>query len=97
VEEEILDFIKRRFSSDCNWMSGNCFYFAQILASRFNGDIVYEPIEGHFLFWGSDDKFYDWTGIRNYTREERRKMFLWRFASDKDPLLYNRIYRDCIK
>lgn len=97
VEKEILEFIKRRFPIDCNWMNGNCFYFAQILASRFHGDVVYEPIEGHFLFWASDDNFYDWSGRRDYSVEERNKMFTWRNASRIDELLYKRINRDCVK
>lgn len=97
MEKEISEFIKRRFSEDCHWLDGNCFYFAQILAARFAGDVVYEPIEGHFLFWASDDSFYDWSGRRDYTQEQRKKMFLWHDGSLKDSLLHNRIYRDCIK
>ena len=34
-EEQILAFIKRRFSQDCNWIDGNCYYFATILKTRF--------------------------------------------------------------
>ena len=40
MEKQIVDFIQRRFPMDCAWMNGNCFYFAQILASRFVGEIV---------------------------------------------------------
>lgn len=97
MEKEILEFINRRFPEDCHWLDGNCFYFAQILAARFAGDVVYEPIDGHFLFWAADDNFYDWTGKRNYTEEQRRKMFTWRNASRVDELLYKRINNDCVK
>lgn len=97
MEERILEFIKRRFPEESNWMNGNCFYFAQILASRFAGDVVYDPIEGHFLFWASDDNFYDWSGRHVYDDLQRRKMFLWRDSVMKDGLLHNRIYRDCVK
>lgn len=97
MEKEILEFINRRFPEDCHWLDGNCFYFAQILAARFAGDVVYEPIDGHFLFWAADDNFYDWSGRREYTKEQRAKMFLWRYSSIKDSLLHGRIYRDCVK
>ena len=97
MEKQIVNFIQRRFPVDCNWMNGNCFYFAQILASRFIGEIVYDPIEGHFLFWASDDNLYDWTGQREYTVEQRKKMFIWQDGVLKDSLLYSRILRDCVK
>ena len=97
MEKLIVDFIQRRFPMDCAWMNGNCFYFAQILASRFVGEIVYDPIEGHFLFWASDNNLYDWTGRREYTVEQRKKMFVWQDGVLKDSLLYSRIWRDCVK
>lgn len=97
MEKEILEFINRRFPIDCNWTNGNCFYFAQILANRFHGDVVYDPIDGHFLFWASDGNFYDWTGIRIYDESQKRNMFLWCDSAMKDGLLHNRIYRDCVK
>ena len=78
-------------------MNGNCFFFAQILASRFMGDVVYDPIDGHFLFYGCDDKFYDWTGRREYDEERKRKMVLWYSYSIKDHLHYQHIWRDCVK
>lgn len=97
MEKQIVDFIQRRFPMDCGWMNGNCFYFAQILASRFVGEIVYDPIEGQFLFWASDNNLYDWTGRREYTVEQRKKMFVWQDGVLKDSLLYSRIWRDCVK
>jgi hypothetical protein len=97
MEEQILEFIKRRFPSDSHWMDGNCFYFAQILKARFHGDVVYDPIDGHFLFLASDNQLYDWTGRRVYTNEERKKMSLWRDYPLKDSLHHDHIYRDCVK
>lgn len=42
---EVLEFIHRRFPVDCDWLSGNCFYFAIILKSNFkSGDIYYDVI-----------------------------------------------------
>ena len=50
-QDKILDFIHRRFEQDCEWTSGNCYYFALILKGRFRkGKIVYDVIDGHFLY-----------------------------------------------
>jgi hypothetical protein len=97
MEEQILDFIKRRFPQDCHWLNGNCYFFAEILKARFSGDVVYDPIDGHFLLWAPDNGFYDWTGRREYDAERRRKMVMWIGYDRKDPTHYNRIVRDCIK
>ena len=35
----VLEFIHRRFPQDSNWLTGNCYHFALILSSVFNGDI----------------------------------------------------------
>lgn len=59
---EVIKFINKRFSSDCNWTNGNCFYFSIILKSRFpQGTIFYDVIDGHFSF-KYKNAFYDWTG-----------------------------------
>ena len=97
MENIITDFIKRRFPDESNWMNGNCYFFAHILASRFVGEIVYDPIEGHFLFLAYDNNLYDWTGCRNYSKEERKRMFLWKDYCEKDSVHYSRIWRDCVK
>lgn len=97
MENQILEFIKRRFSNDCNWINGNCYFFAQILASRFQGDIIYDPIDGHFLFFAYDEELYDWTGRREYSNERKRKMIFWKDYNQKDTLNYSHIWRDCIR
>ena len=60
---EVLDFIQKRFKTDNNWLSGNCYYFAVILKARFpEGKILYDAINGHFVT--EIDKIkYDWQGI----------------------------------
>lgn len=97
MEEKILEFIHRRFSKDCDWMNGNCYFFAQILASRFMGEIVYDPIEGHFLFYAYDENFYDWSGRRDYTDEYKANFVLWESYSLQDSFHRSRIWRDCVK
>ena len=59
---EIEEFIKRRFSNDCNWLYGNCYYFALILCYRFPYlEKIYYPIEGHWVV--SDGEYaYDFNG-----------------------------------
>ena len=58
-----IDFINRRFKEDCNWINGNCYYFALILRDRFPGGIIYyDVINGHFIYQYNGN-YYDWTGI----------------------------------
>ena len=35
MKKDILEFINRRFDIDCRWTTGNCYWFAVILTSRF--------------------------------------------------------------
>lgn len=87
----VLEFINKRFPTDCNWTTGNCYYFALILADRFNGDIYYDVINGHFIT-KIQNYFYDWNGIvdtNNYLVE-------WNKMDQYDSLVKQRIVRDCI-
>lgn len=91
-EEDILDFIQRRFPKDHNWCTENCYYFALILNDRFpGGKIYYDVINGHFSYkYGG--KFYDHTG------EIKPDGYLvdWMRFSDYDDLQYKIVIRDCI-
>ena len=91
MDDEILDFIRRRFSDDCRWLCGNCLWFAHILASRFDGGrIVLDPVVGHFMF-ERDGRFYDWTGE---TLPEHETIALDEIRKT-DELWYDRLIRDC--
>lgn len=58
----VEDFIKKRFSADNRWLSGNCLWFSLILKKRFpGGRIYYLPVSGHFVY-KYRGKYYDWTG-----------------------------------
>jgi len=98
--DKVEEFIKRRFPTDCNWMTENCYYFAHILKMRFKGEIWYDLVDGHFLF-RHYDKFYDWTGWREdydmsmpETVDNLVKWFEYRFI---DPKHCDRIGRDVIE
>lgn len=94
MQDEVLEFINRRFKKDCNWLDGNCYYFALILKDRFpSGCIVYDVIWGHFFF-EYDGKCYDYSGelvlpIGAYS-------VYWDDMNNYDPLVKERIIRDCI-
>lgn len=69
--DRVLEFIKRRFSNteNANWLNGNCYYFAIILRERFDGEIYYDVINGHFLTL-IKDKLYDYSGVVYSLTEE---------------------------
>lgn len=92
LSEEILDFVVRRFPIDCHWRDGNCYWFAVILAERFDLDIYYDPIDGHFMA-GNDRFVWDYAGhpfINNgyYLLEDIKK---------NDESWYARLERDCMR
>jgi hypothetical protein len=99
IKYTILEFIKRRFKKDCNWTSGNCYYFAIILSERFkqhNSVIYYNTLEGHFITQ-IENYFYDWCGILNYTDEYISKYILkWSDLYNIDQTGGDRIIRDVI-
>ena len=98
--DKIEEFINRRFPSDCNWLDGNCYYFARILKMRFKGEIWYDLVEGHFLFCNFD-KFYDWGGWRedyDFSKPETvENLVKWSNYKKIDPVHYDRIVRDVIE
>ena len=90
---KVLEFIQRRFHSDCKWLDGNCFYFASILKARFpESTVLYDVVSGHFVVRIGGVE-YDWNGVvsgeHQYVEWERFKEY--------DPLQWERIVRDCIE
>lgn len=92
---EVLEFIQRRFPIDSNWLDGNCYFFAKILESAFFGYIVYDPIDGHFLFTQDGEIYYDWAGAHIYDKDCSSKFEKWKTYKYKDPSHYARIVHDC--
>ena len=95
MKEEIKDFINRRFSEDCHWLDGNCYYFAMILKTRFpHLEIVYLPVRGHFM--ASDGEYcYDYLGA--WHEDDLNEVIIpLTTIFNQDPLVYNRLVRDCM-
>lgn len=92
----IVEFIHRRFKTDCNWTEGNCYYFAVILKERFPElEIIYCPIPGHFMVLDLVTRLaYDWSGVHEVANQP---YYLWDSLRDDEPELYRRIVSDCIK
>lgn len=99
IAQEVLEFIKRRFKIDCNWKTGNCYYFAIILAERFkNYDPVlyYDTVDGHFIT-KINGIFYDWSGALAFSDEYVSKYIMkWSDLCEEDPIWSGRIVRDVI-
>lgn len=92
AESKILDFIKRRFPNDNNFLCQNCYWFSAILHHRFpRSEIWYDSIEGHFLC-KIGNKYYDWTGE---VKPKNELIQLWKIQA-KDPVWFDRLKRDCI-
>ena len=92
MQNEVLDFIQRRFKDDCRWIDGNCYYFAIILKDRFpEGKIFYDTIWGHFVFFYKNE-IYDWNGIRYNCGF----LVKWDDFDKYDRLQKQRIVQDCL-
>lgn len=94
-KDEILDFINRRFKKDCDWLTGNCYYFACILKLRFNYvTIYYDCVAGHFVVFNPyNNCYYDWTGIVDV--DSNNCVYLHQLK-ETDESWYLRIVRDTI-
>ena len=92
MQNEVLEFINRRWKKDADWCNGNCYWFAKILCERFSYlSIYYEPIVGHFVAC-SDTKQYDWLG----EYEIDKSLISLDDIKRLDPTWYNRLIRDCV-
>ena len=71
----------------------NCYWFAYILKSQFNGDIVYNPIIHHFAC-KIDEHIYDITG--DCTEEYHVGWVDWFEYLQIDPVHSKRLIQCCI-
>ena len=89
----IIEFIKRRFPNDSNWLNGNCFYFAIILKSHFpEGVIFYDVVIGHFVFM-YENIYYDWSGK---IEPDLSHLVEWDKFDEYDSLQKERIIEGCV-
>lgn len=107
--KDVIEFVARRFPNakeDLHWVSGNCYYFAVILKTRFPlGHIIYDVIDGHFLFLynnllidASGSTYIDTVpiiGDDNFKITDT--LIVWDYFDKYDSLQYQRIIRDCIE
>lgn len=91
MNEQVIEFARRFGNVD--WNNGNCYYFAVMLRTRFNGSVFYDTIAGHFVC-RIYDKFYDSNG--EYTPCNPNAVILWRNFREYDKLQYIRIVNGCI-
>ena len=71
---------------------GNCYHFAVILENLFYGEIVYDTLNGHFLF-KHRNSYYDING-KNANIEEKYIELFDRIKMDM--ALYIRLYKECV-
>lgn len=87
----ITEFIERRFQSNYDWQSGNCYWFAVILTTQFPELKIYHlPILGHFVA-GDGEHFYDSRG--EITLDEEPEL-LDDIKTERYEE-YKRLMRDC--
>ena len=92
----VIDFInnfKKKYpdAMEDTFLHGYCYWFAKILAERFEGVIYYEPIDNHFIAY-IENHFYDITGEVIPSQKARP----WSVYQLWDELETQRIIRDCI-
>lgn len=95
----VLDFIAHFKGSEEVFLHGCCYWFAKILYERFeleedfSVDIMYEPVEGHFLA-KIRHRFYDVRG--DVTEQYRGKpMYDLYTMMREDIKMYRHLMRDC--
>lgn len=93
MNDEVIEFIRRRFPSDSNWLTGNCYYFALILSGRFGGRILYDAIDGHFVTEIGGLK-YDWSGVVD--ESGKHHYVPWDDFEDYDKFRREAVVEGCI-
>lgn len=71
---------------------GNCYWFAKILEVRFGGVILYNPVEGHFVWGHPEYGIYDITG-RIHINDV---CIQWELFKRIEPIEAARIIKQCV-
>lgn len=106
MPDEIVQFIKNFSAAKDTFLNGCCYWFAFILSARFHcGIIMYEPVEGHFVYAVSDNgniggihgqgfHFYDVRGDVTELYADK-PLYSLDYLDKHDPPYYARLMRDC--
>lgn len=73
------------------FMNGNCYHFALILKEMYNGEIIYDPHESHFVT-KVDDSYYDIRGKIHPPMDD----YPWESMEDIDHKEYALVEQDCV-
>ena len=97
LSNEVLSFInsfKKMYPQEIEdvFSNGYCYWFSFILTNRFNGEIIYLPIQNHFVSF-INNNYYDINGIVNL----KEKPYNWNEYKQFDELDYQRVIKYCIK
>ena len=96
IESFISDF-KKDFGDEnlveTAFTNGNCYHFAVIMETLFNGYVMYNPIENHFAFM--DDKNRDLWDITGKLKDKSNYV-LWSEYQRFDRLEAERITEQCM-
>ena len=114
VYKDMLDFISHFKGSEDVFLHGCCYWFAWILYWRFRDsaakamwvkNIMYEPVQGHFIFGVCDMKLFDGKTDKNFMYFDVRgdvtdmykgkELYTIRKMMDEMPDYYRRLMRDC--
>lgn len=69
----------------------NCYHFAVILTNMFDGNIIYDIDNNHFIS-EINGYYYDITGLV----EEPLNSYMWKDMEEKDPIEYDSVYEACV-
>lgn len=94
---EVVEFINN-FKKGWNaeylervFTKGNCYHFSVILKNIFYGDILYDPIQGHFIT-KIESKYYDITG----EIDRPKIIYIWDNMKLEEPDQYKNIMMNCV-
>ena len=104
MNDPISNFLTHFEKAKETFTSGCCYWFAFILAERFNGEIFYNPKENHFACGIQEDNPFPWIDgsawslydINGNIKENVDDYILFKDYEKIDSTHYKRIVRDCV-
>ena len=91
---EVLQFIREFHGSEAVFLNNCCYWFAFILQARFAAEILYMPVDGHFVS-RIQGHLYDISG--DVTDKYAGDVVVpWARMQDYDAAVYDRVLRDCV-